>query len=89
MVEWNKSGKEIASAMIQQAEGKAGLISFGKSSLEEWSVGVAGNSAGRSFWLSHGCEVMHRFYITGSRLFGENSSQKKLRSVIFREVTGR
>src|SRR5210317_394761 len=38
---WNgmNQAKEMASAMIQQAEGKAGLISFGKSSLEEWSVG--------------------------------------------------
>ena len=80
---WNgmKEAKEIASAMIQQAEGKAGLISFGKSSLEEWSVGgkpeilldaVSGLSHG---WRRGDAQVLATQV---SRLFGENSSQKKL-----------
>ncbi|MGB0354831.1 MAG: BatA domain-containing protein [Opitutales bacterium] len=80
---WNgmNQAKEIASAMIQQAEGKAGLISFGKSSLEEWSVGgkpetlldaVSGLSHG---WRRGDAQVLATQV---ARLFGENSSQKKL-----------
>ena len=80
---WNgmNQAKEMASAMIQQAEGKAGLISFGKSSLEEWSVGgkpetlldaVSGLSHG---WRRGDAQVLATQV---SRLFGENSSQKKL-----------
>jgi len=80
---WNgmNQAKEMASAMIQQAEGKAGLISFGKSSLEEWSVGgkpetmldaVSGLSPG---WRRGDAQVLATQV---ARLFGENSSQKKL-----------
>ena len=80
---WNgmNQAKEMASAMIQQAEGKAGLISFGKSSLEEWSVGgkpetmldaVSGLSHG---WRRGDAQVLATQV---ARLFGENSSQKKL-----------
>jgi hypothetical protein len=80
---WNgmNQAKEIASAMIQQAEGKAGLISFGKTSLEEWSVGgkpetlldaVSGLSHG---WRRGDAQVLATQV---ARLFGENSSQKKL-----------
>lgn len=80
---WNgmNQAKEIASAMIQQAEGKAGLISFGKSSLEEWSVGgkpetlldaVSGLSHG---WRRGDAQVLATQV---ARLFGEKSSQKKL-----------
>ena len=80
---WNgmNQAKEMASAMIQQFEGKAGLISFGKSSLEEWSVGgnpetlldaVSGLSHG---WRRGDAQVLATQV---ARLFGENSSQKKL-----------
>ena len=80
---WNglNQAKEIALTLIQQAEGKAGLISFGNSSLEEWAVGgkpdalldaVSGLSHG---WRRGDAEVLATQV---ARLFGENSSPKKL-----------
>jgi len=80
---WNgiEEAQKIATDLIQEADGKTSIVTFGKSSLE---VSAAGNEPDKLLktvsTLSHGWRRGDAQVLSNQmgRLFGDNSSQKKL-----------